>query len=261
MKNITAACAVLALFLAPSVSNARWGTEFTGSSWKMDGKEFLTSLNSVHDAAAAFPTAMTGKVTQGRVGGAASFFMEGNSRTRLGFALGYGSMPRATLRVDVPAVPFNINLESEIAYIPVDLYLKHVSEKGKFTLYGGGGADYVMASTEYKGYDGNDIKATLTQKKVVPHVQAGFELFLSKAISFNFGAKYLFSAVLDNLKGKATYGGVDQGKARLIMDSNKMSPYGDFVSLTTDPLASYERPFKYDLSGLRANVGLRIYFN
>ena len=118
----------------------------------------------------------------------------------------------------------------------------------------------MMASTDYKFTgSGGETKAVFTQKKVLPHVQAGCELFLAKWISLNIGAKYLFSAVLDNLTGKVTDGGVDQGKNRLIMMD--AAPYGEEFGYTSGPLASGERPFKYDLSGLRANIGLHIYFN
>ena len=46
MKIKIAVCAVMALLAAPSVSDARWGTEFTGSSWKMDGKEFIKNMQA-----------------------------------------------------------------------------------------------------------------------------------------------------------------------------------------------------------------------
>lgn len=264
MKNITAVCAVLALFLAPSVSNARWGTEFTGSSWTMDGKEFMTSLKTYKAYSAANPGfGMTGEVTEGKLGGAASFFMEGNSRTRLGLAAGFGSMPAVSAKLNLTGSwSGNINIENKITYIPLDLYLKHVSEKGKFSLFGGGGADYIMAKTEYKANDtGGAAKGTFTQKKVMPHVQAGCELFLAKWISFNISAKYLFGAVLDKMTGKVTEAGVDKGENILIMTKDPV--YGEYFGYkkTSIALASDERAFKYDLSGLRANVGLRIYFN
>ncbi len=268
MKNIAAVCAIMALLFAPSVSNARWGTDFTGESWKMDGKEFLTSMHS-GEAYAADPsnsTSMTGKVTQDKIGGAASFFVEGNSRFRVGISAGYGTMPEVSgkFRAWGSTWSDNMNLNNKITYIPVNLYLKYTSKNGKFSLFGGGGGDYVMASTDYNDALGSPAyveKATFTQKKMIPHIQAGYELFLAKWISLNLGAKYLFSAVLDNMTGKLTGGGVPApGKSRMIM-SNGL--YGEEFGVrnTSQPLASGERPFKYDLSGLRVNVGFRIYFN
>ena len=262
MKIKIAVCAVMVLLAAPAVSAARWGTEFVGSSWKMDGKEFIKTMNTYKAIATDYPgLGMTGEVAQGKLGGAAVFFVEGNSRFRLGLAAGYGVMPTVSGRLDLTGGwNGHLDIENKITYVPLDLYFKFTSKGGKFSLSGGGGADYVMAGTDYKDvYSGGVDKGTFTQKKVMPHVQAGCELFLAKWLSLNVGAKYLFSAVLDNLNGKVMEGGVDKGKNRLIM--TKDPTYGDYFGYTAAALASDERPFKYDLSGLRANLGLRIYFN
>ena len=271
MKIKIAVCAVMALLFAPAVSQARWGTEFTGQSWKMDGREYITTLHTA-EAYAANPsngTSMTGKVTEGKIGGAASLFVEGNSRFRLGLSAGYGVMPLVSSKISsqVSSLYVSEDLKSQPNYIPVDLYLKYNSKGGKFSIFGGGGGDYIMADTTYKYWANNGPstyfeEATFTQKKVVPHVQAGCELFLAKWISLNVSAKYLFNAVFDNLTGKLKAGGVTSAnKYKLVMVDN--STYGEefaFAS-TSQPLTSGERPFKYDFSGLRANVGLRIYFH
>ena len=274
MKNIAAVFAVMALLFAPSVSNARWGTEFTGESWTMDGKDFIKVINSYKAYAVVDGFSVAGKTTQGKLGGAAKFFVEGSSRFRLGGAAGFGMMPELSGKFSTWGYGINegsninndVNFENKITYVPVDLYFKYNSKGGRFSLFGGGGADYVMAKTdiEYIDYDyGTNAleKLAFTQKKVMPHVQAGCELFLAKSISLNFSAKYLFSAVLDNLTGHVDVIGMSADKYRIIMGDR--SPYGEELLLkkTSDPLVSGERPFKYDLSGLRANVGFRIYFN
>lgn len=243
----------------------QWGIEFTGQSWTMDGKEFLNDMNTWDAITTDFGLGMTGKVTSGRLGGAASLFVEGNSLFCMGAAVGYGVMPAVSskLRLTSSSSYFNADLNNKMTYIPVDVYLKYTSKGGKFSLFGGGGAYYVMASTNYKQEEpGYLVKATFTQKKVMPHVQAGFELFLTEGISFNLNVKYLFNAVLDNLTGNLTVNGAAWGKYRMIMDGNSFSPYGDVVgfSKTSNPLVSGERPFKYDLSGPRTSVGLRAYF-
>jgi len=270
MKNRITVCAVMALLFTPHISNARAGLEFTGESWKMDGKEFITDMRAERADAIGNGDDMTGKVTQGKMGGAAKFFLEGNSRFRLGISAGYGVMPTVSYKLmetDNAGYTWNGDDTNKITYIPVDLYFKHTSESGGFSLFGGGGADYVMASTDlnYKSEDTSSGysflgKGTLTQKKVMPHVQAGCEVFLAKWISINLSAKYLFSAILDNLTGHFTVNGVDQGKHRLVMTDSP--PYGQEISLdpTSAPLPTGDRPFKFDLSGLRANVGLKIYF-
>ena len=269
MKNKITICTVMALLLMPHISNARVGLEFTGESWKMDGKEFITDMRAERADAIANGYDMTGKVTQGKLGGAAKFFLEGNSRFRLGISAGYGVMPTVSYKLmesDNTGWAWNADFINKITYIPVDLYFKHTSESGGFSLFGGGGADYVMASTDLKSEDLNSgfpnysATATFTQKKVMPHVQAGCEVFLAKWISINLSAKYLFSAILDNLTGRITVNGADQGRHRLVMTD--YPPYGQEISVdpTSAPLPAGDRPFKFDLSGLRANVGLKIYF-
>jgi len=246
-------------------ASTRWGIEFTGQGWTMDGKEFLNDMNTWDAVTTDFGLGMTGKVASGRLGGAASLFVEGNSLFCMGAAVGYGVMPAVSSKLRLTGISsyLNMDLNNELTYIPGVLYLKYTSEGGKFSLFGGGGADYVMASTNYQQEEpGYLVKATFTQKKVMPHVQAGFELFLTEGISFNLNAKYLFNAVLDNLTGNLTVNGAAWGKYRMIMDGNSFSPYGDVVgfSKTSNPLVSGERPFKYDLSGPRTNVSLRVYF-
>ena len=258
----------MALLFMPNISNARMGLEFTGESWKMDGKEFITDMNAEKADAIDHGYAMTGKVTQGKMGGVAKFFMEGNSRFRLGIAVGYGVMPTVSYKLTNTYGPGNFdneNFQNKTTYIPMDLYFKLTSKSGKFSLFGGGGADYVTAKTvsevEWLWTGGSWLsKGTFTQKKMMPHVQAGCEVFLAKWISLNLSAKYLFSAILNNLTGNLTVNGVNQGKHRLIMYD--YPPYGQEIWFdpTSAPLPSGDRPFKYDLSGLRANVGLKFYF-
>lgn len=258
MKIKIAILAVISFLAAPLASDARWGTEFTGSYWKMDGREFAKTRKT-YMALATTGQSLAGRIYEGTLGGAASFFVEGNSRFRLGIATGYGAMPTVSTTINWSGTfTANADYENKIIYVPLDLYLKFTSERGKFNLFGGGGADYVIARTDFKADSGGIIKGSFTQKKMIPHVQAGCELFLAKWFSINIGAKYLFSAVLDNLNGEVTENGVDKGKNRLIMTKH---PSGEYFDYTSAPLTSSERPLKYDLSGLRANVGLRIYFN
>ena len=237
-----------------------WGTELNGALWTMDGKEFSKNSSYFKSATAVSPGATeSGKVTQGKLSGAVSVFVEGTARLCLGASIGYGAMPAVSSKIRYlnATFYFNQDLDNKITYIPMDVYLKHTSISGKLALFGGGGVNYVMASTDFKreASPGDQWKGTFTQNKIIPHLQAGGELFLSKRISLSFGVKYLFSGVLDKLTGK-----VEGDKSRMIMISNPS--YGEAFSYksTSSPLASDERPFKYDLSGLRVNFGLRTYF-
>ena len=266
MKDKIAICVMMAVFSVPTVTHAmRWGTDFVGSQWTMDGKDFRESLNNLQVTADIYGYALTKKLTQGNLGGTASLFVEGNSRLCLGTALGYGVMPSVSVKYGITnslGTHIDFALVNKTVYIPLDLYLKYTTRSGKFSLSGGGGADYVMARTDFSDVfsDGAWIKASFTQKKVVPHVQAGCELFLAKWISLSLGVKYLFSAVLDNLRGNVVINGGSKKKSILIM--HVTPPVGQFIGYreTSKPPAAGDRPLKYDLSGVRANFGLRVYF-
>lgn len=246
-------------------ASTRWGIEFAGQGWTTDGKEFLEDMNTWDAITTDYGFGMIGKGTSGRLGGAASFFVEGNSLFCMGAAVGYGVMPAVSskLRVTSSSSYFTRDIDNKTTYILGVLYLRYTSKGGKFSLFGGGGADYVMASTDFKYEEpGYLVKATFTQKKVMPHVQAGFELFLTGGISLNISIKYLFSAVLNKLTGNLTENGKALGKYKMIMDGNSFPSYGEtvWVSKASDPLVSGNRSFKYDLSGPRTNVSVRIYF-
>ncbi|MDO8715691.1 MAG: hypothetical protein Q7J73_02645 [Dehalococcoidales bacterium] len=264
MKNKIAICAVMALLFAPTVSNARWGMDFTANNWKMDAKDLKTDKQS-HENLRSLGWTMHTELSQSSLGGEARFFKEGNSPLSLGFAVGFGGMPDMNSNSGGSFGGSNAQqgLSSRAFYIPVDLYLKHTSKGGNFSVFGGAGADYVRASTYYdaSGSGGYWEKATFTQTKTVPHARAGCEFFLAKWISLDVGVKYVFSAIFDNLTGNLTgSAGVVPGKSRMIM---KKFSYGETMDskLTSATLGTGERPFKYDFSGLRATFGLKMYFN
>ncbi|MDO8803810.1 MAG: hypothetical protein Q7R35_05230 [Elusimicrobiota bacterium] len=258
---------------------ARWGAEFAGSLWEMDGKDLAKA------APADRRSGETVKIAQYRYGGSAVFFIEGRSQFRFGLSAGYGAMPsvsynssRKYANYSSPYYSYSYwrtKLSNETRYVPLDVYLKYESQGGGFIFSAGGGADYLMARTTYDYYSSNTSdnpaftpsqyskKGEFTRNKVVPHAQAGFELFLSEGLSINVGAKYLFSAALDNLTGKFnTDGVVDPTKYRMVV-GEATPPDGEYYigfHPETKPLCPNERPFKYDYSGLRANIAIRFYF-
>ncbi len=281
--NRSLVSAAVIVFLCVSVSHAlNYGTEFTGAYWKMDAKDLNKSkayvlsgayYNSANDYATT-----NADVSQNSLSGAASFFVEGDSDWRLGAAVGFGMMPNVSYVGGYNAYyngsyedtyTYTEELENKANYVPVDLYVKYKPADSGFSLFGGAGADYIMASTKIYEHDKEilnnsgvvtvntwDMYGTFTQNKVVPHVQAGAELYISKWLALGVGAKYVFGGVLDDLTGNVTENGVYQGKNRLIMSGGDHFAYQN----TADALAPGDSKFKYDFSGLRINISLRAYF-
>ncbi|MDO8806475.1 MAG: hypothetical protein Q7R35_18850 [Elusimicrobiota bacterium] len=116
---------------------------------------------------------------ENNVGGSAGFFMEGNSLVRLGLSAGYGVMPVvfSQHRLTYASGYKNTELDTKTTYVPVDLYLKLGTEGGGASFFLGGGGDFVTSISEYRvnNTNGTDYqeKATFTQKKMIPHAQAG----------------------------------------------------------------------------------------
>ncbi|MHB0997254.1 MAG: hypothetical protein ACYC2I_12865 [Elusimicrobiales bacterium] len=254
-------CTVLLATLAVSPRNGfalNWGVEVSGAAWEMDAKDFKTAGNSLMNFARAEGNSSSYKVTQGTLGGQASFFLEGKSALRFGASLGYGVMPDVSYREHWENSPIDDsieNWENKTSYIPLDAYVKYRSEKSKIGFFAGVGADYIMASTKWNYFDsisGDNASATFEQKKLVPHIQGGSELFFSDSVSVSLGVKYLFSAVLDNLRGNVTANGTSAGEFRMMMDDDGYGYWTDLLG---------PKPFKYDYSGLRATAALRVYFN
>lgn len=257
----------------------RWGAEFSGSFWEMDGDDFgKAAVNGRRSGE-------TVKLSQYKQGGSAVFFIEGSSQFRFGFSAGYGVMPSVSYHTFKQYSNFfspyyssgywRTKLSNETRYVPLDVYMKYEGRGGAFSFFAGGGADYLMARTTYDYYSSSTSddpaftpvqhirKGEFTRNKIVPHAQAGFELFFSESLSVNVGAKYLFSAALDGLTGKITRDGVvDPEKRRLALadDSPPDQEYYIAFRPVSQPLGSGDRLLRYDYSGLRANLALRFYF-
>jgi hypothetical protein len=246
---------ILLVSLAVSPHNGfatNWGVEFTGMSWEMDAEDFKTSGDSVLNYARSSGNSASYRLSQGRLGGQAAFFLEGKSALRFGASLGYGIMPAVSYWDNFDNSPVDngaTDWENKTAYIPLDAYIKFRSEKSKIGFFAGVGADYIMAITEMRFFDsisGDRASGTFRQKKLVPHLQAGSELFLNDTLSVSLGIKYLFSAVLDNLRGNVVANGASMGEFQMMMDDDG---HGYWIDL------GGSKPFKYDYSGLRTNLG------
>lgn len=266
MKHRIVLCAAAALLLAAPAAHAmRLGIDLSGTNWKMDGKDLGRDM-----AYRAANSPGSAELKQDKSGMEALLFVEGSSPFRLGLAAGYGRMPKVTYTTMSGGYSAFMDqgvLENETTYLPVDLYLKYKKQDSRFSLSAGAGADFITARTKVSdNLDGsgnpqaNNHRGTFKQSKMVPHAQAGAEWFIFKWLSLNVRAKYLFGGVLDELKGNVNGPGAPAGDSRLIMVQGGSGEYLDYQG-AGQGLASGQRPFKYDFSGLRATIGLRVYFH
>ncbi len=249
MKNRIAAYVMLLLPLVPPAAHAETsGMEFSGAVWTMDGADF--GKDKAWQKASMFPgDTASFKIKRDKIGGAISVFTESEKRFGFGTSLGYGLMPQVSYKVDFGGTGYT--LTNKTSCIPLEVYLKFRPEYGEYRLFAGVGADYIMAKTDAVStlsyLYGKD---SFTQNKIVPHVSAGGEWFVNKSLSINAGAKYFFFGVLDKLRNH---------KERLVMAEDADGEHLR-IRAASGPLASDERPFKYDFSGLRFNIALRLYF-
>ena len=250
MKNRIAACVIMLLPLVLSGAHAEnSGMEISGAVWSMDGADF--GKDKAWQKTFISPgDAVSLKIKRDKIGGAISVFTESEKRFGFGASLGYGLMPQVSYKVDFGGTGYT--LTNKTSCIPLDVYLKFRPEYGEYRLFAGVGADYIMAKTDAVStlsyLYGKD---SFTQNKIVPHVSAGGEWFVNKSLSINAGVKYVFFGVLDKLRNH---------KERLVMVEDADGEYL-YIRAASGPLAPDERPFKYDFSGLRFNIALRLYFS
>ena len=257
MKILIAVFAA-AFLCFPSRAQARWGMDFTASWWEMDAKDFKRTMSTYGNSG----NTDNESIKRDSLGGAASFYIEGKSKSRFGLSFGYGAMPNASIKLERSATdPHRLEIVNRTTYIPVDLYYKFGSKGGKAAFFLGGGADYIMAKSEYRQVSGvsdanNDV-GTFKAQKTVPHAKAGFEFFLTRGLSFGCSAKYVMSGVISDLQGNETRNGTPRaGKRRLVMDT-----YGSGVAAMSRPVSSGisagNAPLQYDYTGLRMELAMR----
>ena len=217
MKNKILVCAVIML-VAVSVSHAmNWGTEVSGSLWTMDGTEFKKDM--VREKTSNMFSGATLSLKQNKLGGAFSIFTESEKELSFGAAFGFGLMPQVSYKISgiIGITDFNLKFTNETSHIPVNIYLKYKPKDAGYSIFGGIGADYVMAKTDLSETISHSAErvsgsGSFTQKKVVPYVKAGGEYFITKWLSLNAGVEYLFSGNMDNLTGNYTC--TDRGRLR-----------------------------------------------
>lgn len=188
----------------------------------------------------------SGELTTNNLVYGAEMFFETAGEKRFGLSLGINGMGKNEMDVTVDGD--NEKLEADALTVPVTLYWKYQPANRNWALKLGAGADYMRAKTTTK-----DSVATVdyTQSKIVPHVDAGAEWFISKSFSLGFDLAYLFGAKFDELKG--SYNGVDYQLYTI-----PQSVGSAIAARTVKPAGS--NAYVQDYTGIRGNIALRYYF-
>lgn len=250
MKKIVSLLFVGALYCAAS-AGAWWGYSVNAGLWRPDNSDMKAELAS----RLAGNTPAAGSVYRDTGAGDLTFFMETNKELRFGFSLGYGLMAQAGLRenytVSAPA-DSALKLDSRTAYFPLAVYGKYKPQDKPYSVWLGGGCDWIMADTDVMAEQAGAAKIdkTFSAQLVAPEISGGAEWFLCRNIALGFTAKYVFDA----RTGAMTVALAD-GNYKMIMRGGSVA----FIP-EQQALASGESLYGYDYGGFRAQLALRAYF-
>lgn len=258
--------ALLFILTTPKALLAAWGVSGGVGYWKMDAKEF--ERYAAYRKAYA-PPIFVSKIARGNISQEIGMFYEtsGGKKLNYGISLGYGTLPKVKyLRAQgILTVYETYNTdENTTRTIPAYLYAKWGARESRFRIFGGVGAEYLMARTETKGYYAdiaypaysNSWDVVFKKNRFVPGAILGGEYFLFKNLSLGVNLKYLFSAELKDLRGKK-----DGVEWRMIMtrDAFTNTEFLNVVAMNYK-LTAKDRLFRYDYTGLRINLAAKLYF-
>ncbi len=253
LKKIIAAAGVAVLL--PASSFAYWGISVKGGITPVNYNDIDNKMNyraSIGDITDSAKTSRTNYYT------GLGLFLEGNSTNRAGFSIGYSEVPSTRRAVTVfshgtfPKVSRGDSISSNAIALPVTLYYKHKAEDSGIASWLGVGADYMKATTciwtgdGYTQTAGNGLD--YTQNKIVPHADAGIEVYIFKRISLGISAEYLLGGKFDKLKAN---------------DGSELYTVPHTVGAEIVPAASKPAGasnYAQDYSGLRGELALRVYF-
>ncbi len=257
MKRLILLFISAAMFSAAQ-AGAWWGYAVNAGPWKPDTGDMQTELNTRSLA----NTPAGGSIYRDNGAGDLTFFMETNAEWRLGISLGYGLMAQAGLHESFSSAPVDsaLKIDSRTAYFPLTLYGKYKPADKPYSLWLGGGLDWILADSDVMFDDSGskNIVKTFSSQVITPSVSGGAEWFISKHISLGITGKYVFSARADEMIAELTAAPY-VGSYKMIM---RGGAGGDRVAFIPQgqALASNERLFGYDYGGFRAALQLRAYF-
>jgi len=197
IKKVVAVCCLLSV--CAGYAAAEWGLGAKGGVMSYDKKQLQGEL----DYNVSRGINYSGTLESAPLYGGLEAFYETKGTDKLGVSVGITKVGKVTLDQNDLASSYK-NFENTAIAVPVTIYWKrNVADNIAVRL--GGGADWMRAKVNIKDSTGVDMD--LTQNKVVPHVDAGAEWYLSKNVSLGINLGFLFGAKFDSLKG--SYNGQD----------------------------------------------------
>ncbi|MDD4004098.1 MAG: hypothetical protein PHW69_02710 [Elusimicrobiaceae bacterium] len=250
-----ASIACAAALLCAADASAWWGYAVTAGAWRPDAGDMETELAARRNGNAP----ANGSVYRDTGAGDLTVFLETNREFRLGFSLGYGLMAQAGLNetfTQNSAADSALKITGRTAYFPLTLYGKYKPCDKPYSLWLGGGLDWIMADSDVMQVDSGskNIVKTFSSQIIAPAMSGGAEWFLSKHIALGVTAKYVFSARTDEMSAELA-GQPYTGNYKMIMRGENIA----FIP-GDQPLASGERLYSCDYGGFRAALELRAYF-
>jgi len=241
IKKVVAVCCLLSV--CAGYAAAEWGLGAKGGVMSYDKKQ----LQGEMDYNLSLNNTYSGELTSTPLYGGFEAFYETKGTDKLGVSVGFIALGKTSLDQTYTGSAYK-NFENNAISVPVTIYWKRmVADNLAIRL--GGGADWMRAKAHVSDNTGVDLE--LTQSKVVPHVDAGAEWFLSKNISLGVNLGFLFGAKFDSLKGSMN------GQDYQLYSVSK--PVGNLIGLATSQPAGTEN-YAIDYNGLRGDIALRVYF-
>ncbi|KAF0127322.1 MAG: hypothetical protein FD189_389 [Elusimicrobia bacterium] len=229
--------------------------------WEMDAGDFKKDMDNLARQAKAFGDGFSGKIEQGVLSPELKVFYEHPLKDdwSIGASLGFGvpaGVKYAMAYTDklFPAASWTMKWEGTAWNVPFLLYAARRTEK--LAWFGGLGVNYhVMDTRGSINYSSGGEWFVSEKTKFIPQAALGGEYFVGENFSLGLNLKYLFAGKVEDFRGSTS----SLGKSKLIMDKDA---YGEYITIipASQALTGSQRPFGYDMSGLRIAVAAKYYF-
>ncbi|MDD4003668.1 MAG: hypothetical protein PHW69_00505 [Elusimicrobiaceae bacterium] len=226
---------------------AYWGIGLKAGAVTASDTDFQKEVDYWASASSNYSSELT--TNNGFLG--AELFFETEGPSRLGVSLGLNSISEIKLEESIPNSAGTLKASAQS--FPITVYWKLKAEDSSFAYRLGGGADIMSACTNMatSGSASSNINTDFKQTKLVPHLDAGAEWYISKRFALGVNIAYLFGARFDKMKG--TVSGSDSQLYTV------PQPVGrQIVASSSQPSGSDN--YSQDYTGVRGELALRYYF-